>query len=411
MKDSKLKMSVSKKGTSGMAVALILILLFFSVGFFFGKQSVNSNSQRSFGISDIFKNKQVDFSLVEDVWNMVNEQYVDSENLNKEALIYGAIRGMLKELDDPYTVFFDKTETDEFLNSVSGTFDGIGIEIGIRDEFLTVIAPLKDSPAQKAGIKTQDKIIAIDGEDSTTHTLEEAVVKIRGKRGTSVNLTILRGSEKLDKTIIRDTIQIPSLKWEMLDNQIAYIELIQFSESSDKDFARVVIEILESDAQKIILDLRNNPGGLLNASVNIAGWFLAKNKVVVTEEIGNNVKTEHKSPGPGTLGIFPTVVLVNEGSASASEILAGALRDQNNIKIIGKKTYGKGSVQSLKNLADGTSLKLTVARWIMPLGQYINGVGINPDMEIEFTQEDLNSQRDPQKEKAIEVINQNYLTN
>ena len=246
--------------------------------------------------------------------------------------------------------------------------------------------------------------MAIDGEDSTAYSLEEAVTKIRGPKGTPVTLTVLRGSEKLDITVTRDTIQIPSLKWEMLESDIAYIELIQFSETSGKDFAKAASEILESDARRLILDLRNNPGGLLDASINIAGWFLPKDKLVVTEEIGNDIRREHKSSGPAMLKEFPLVILVNEGSASASEILAGALRDQNNIKIIGKKSYGKGSVQSLENLAGGTSLKLTIARWITPSGHYINGTGIEPDIEIELTQEDSNNQRDPQKEKAVEFI-------
>ena len=404
MKDNYSKTFIYKKNIAKVSAFVILALFIFSVGFFFGKQNISNDFKQGLDLSSIFADKQVDFSLVENVWNIINKKYINSNTIDKEALIYGAIRGMLEELNDPYTVFFDKEETGEFLNSVSGFFEGIGIEIGIRDEFLTVIAPLKDSPAQKAGIKTQDKIVAIDGEDSTAYSLEEAVTKIRGPKGTPVTLTVLRGSEKLNITVTRDTIQIPSLKWEMLESDIAYIELIQFSETSGKDFAKAASEILESDARRLILDLRNNPGGLLDASINIAGWFLPKDKLVVTEEIGNDIRREHKSSGPAMLKEFPLVILVNEGSASASEILAGALRDQNNIKIIGKKSYGKGSVQSLENLAGGTSLKLTIARWITPSGHYINGTGIEPDIEIELTQEDSNNQRDPQKEKAVEFI-------
>ena len=265
MKDNYSKTFIYKKNIAKVSAFVILSLFIFSVGFFFGKQNISNDFKQGLDLSSIFADKQVDFSLVENVWNIINKKYINSNTIDKEALIYGAIRGMLEELNDPYTVFFDKEETGEFLNSVSGFFEGIGIEIGIRDEFLTVIAPLKDSPAQKAGIKTQDKIVAIDGEDSTAYSLEEAVTKIRGPKGTPVTLTVLRGSEKLNITVTRDTIQIPSLKWEMLESDIAYIELIQFSETSGKDFAKAASEILESDARRLILDLRNNRGGLLDA--------------------------------------------------------------------------------------------------------------------------------------------------
>jgi len=395
---------MNKKTFLHLLKVAVLVGLVFVIGFLMGQQTADNASKSGLEFGNIFQANKVEFSLVEDVWNLINQKYVNSDDIDREALIYGAIRGMLEELNDPYTVFFDREEIGEFLDSIAGSFEGVGMEIGIREDHLTVITPLKDSPAERAGVKSGDKIIAIDGEDSTDLTLEEAVTKIRGERGTVVTLTVLRGEQQLDIRITRDVIQVPSLRWNMEDDNVAYIEVIQFSDNSEKELKKIAGEILESDANKIILDLRNNPGGLLDSAISIAGWFISKGEVVVIEERGDGVRTEHKSLGPATFRDFPMAVLVNEGSASASEILAGAFRDQNKTPIIGKQTFGKGLVQSLESLSGGASLKITIARWVTPLGHYINSVGIEPDIEVELTQEDLDADLDPQKSKAIEVI-------
>lgn len=401
--------ALHKKLIIRLLVSVTIIGLVFGLGFVFGQKNSDIDKVTELDFGSLFQQDEVDFSLVQDAWNLINEEYVNADGLDQEALIYGAIRGMLDALNDPYTVFFDKKETANFLSNVSGSFEGIGIEIGIRDDLLTVISPLKNSPAERAGMRAGDKIIGIDGEDSTSITLEEAVSIIRGPVGTLVVLTILRGEkEELDIDIIRDTIEVPSVIWEILENDIVYIELVQFSEITARDFSLAIQEILELNVDKIILDVRNNPGGFLDVAIDIAGWFLPKGKIVVSEELGDGTKRIHRSRGPGSLENFSVVILINEGSASASEILAGALRDNNNTTLLGKKSFGKGSVQTLKDLNGGTSIKLTVARWITPSGQQINDTGIEPDIEVEFTQEDFETERDPQRDKALEIIKNRF---
>jgi len=393
---------IQKKTRKYLLLGTVGVLSVFLVGFFVGQIVANNNSDTGLiDFGSILNTEDVNFSLVEKVWNLINTQYVNTEELDKEGLIYGAINGMLEALNDPYTVFFNKDETESFLTGISGSFDGIGIEIGIRDDFLTVISPLKNSPAQKAGIRAGDRIVGIDDQKVTEPLLEDAVSRIRGPRGSTVSLTVLRNEkDELNIKIIRDTIEVPSVSWELLEKNIAYIEISQFLEITGRDFSKVAQDILESDANSIVLDLRNNPGGFLDVAMDIAGWFLPKDEVVVTEELGNKTKRVHKSLGPGSLKDLPVVILANEGSASASEILAGALRDYSKAKIVGKKTFGKGSVQSLEKLEAGTSLKITVARWITPSGQYINSIGIEPDIEVEITQDGIDSQ----KARAVEEI-------
>ncbi|MEX0877476.1 MAG: S41 family peptidase [Candidatus Spechtbacterales bacterium] len=353
----------------------------------------------------LFNQEQgVEFSLVEDVWNIINEKHVGKDEIDKQALIFGAIRGMIRELDDPYSVFFDASETEDFLTSVSGHFEGVGIEISIKDGFLTVITPLKDTPAAGSGIRAGDIIVKIDGEDTRDITLEEAVSRIRGPRGTQVVLTVLREeSEEVDISIIRDRIDVPSVEWELIEENIAYIELTHFSEITSDDFTKIAQEILESPADRIIVDLRNNPGGFLDVSIDVAGWFFEKGATVVIEETTSDGNRKHVSSGPGSLAGFPVVVLQNQGSASAAEILAGALRDNSGAEIVGEKSFGKGSVQAFENLPGGTSIKITVARWLTPSGQYINDKGIEPTIPVEFGG-NAGEDDDPQKNRAVEVI-------
>lgn len=405
MQLNEIQKNIYRKIITRILIVIVLSGFIFGIGFIAGQGVSNGDSRSVLNLNSVLRRNEVDFSLVETVWNLINEEYVDFDNVDKEELIYGAINGMLKKLGDPYTVFFNEKETKDFLTSVSGSFEGIGIEIGMRDGFLTVIAPLKNSPASRAGVKASDRIIGIDGQDARETTLEEAVIKIRGTKGTVVVLTVQRADdEELNIKIIRDTIEVPSVNWELLDDDIAYIELTQFYDLSGRDFLSVAHEILESSATDIILDLRNNPGGFLDVATQIAGLFIDKNETVVTEETANGTRREHKSPGPSILKNFQTVVLINEGSASASEILAGALRDHNDATIIGKKSFGKGSVQSLEELQGGTSLKLTVAKWITPSGQYINGIGIQPDIEVDISEQDIEEENDTQKQRAVEKI-------
>jgi carboxyl-terminal processing protease len=350
--------------------------------------------------------QEIDFSLFWEVYHKLQEKFVDKGKFDVQKMIYGAISGMVKSLGDPYTVFFPPEETKRFEEDVKGVFEGVGMEIGIKKGQLQVIAPLEGTPAQRAGFRPGDKILKINDTQTSDLTIDEAVNLIRGPKGTEVTLTIFR--EEWEKTkeikIVRDIIEVPSLKWEIKDENIAYIQLYQFSEKASFDFRKAAIEILESPSQKIILDLRNNPGGYLEVAQAISGWFLEKGKTVVIEDFGQGNKNEYKSQGPGTFSDYKVVILINQGSASGAEILAGALRDNRGILLIGEKSFGKGSVQELEKLKEGSSLKITVAKWLTPKGELITDVGLEPNIKVEMTEKDYEEGRDPQLDKAIEII-------
>ena len=326
-------------------------------------------------------------------------------------MIYGAISGMVKSLEDPYTTFLNPEDSKKFLEDVTGQFEGVGMEIGIRKGQLQVIAPLEGTPAQRAGLRSGDKIIKIEDTLTVDITIDEAVNLIRGTKGTEVTLMIFREEWQNTKEIkiVRAVIEVPSLKWELKETpegeKIAYLKLYQFSEKASSDFTRTAIEILNSPAEKIILDLRNNPGGYLEVARDISGWFLERGQTVAIEDFGQETEQNiYKAKGNARLLQYPIVILINQGSASGSEILAAALRDNRGIKIIGEKSFGKGSVQELEKLKEGSSLKITVARWLTPSGELITDIGLEPDIKVEMTEEDYTAERDPQFDKAIEVI-------
>jgi len=269
-----------------------------------------------------------------------------------------------------------------------------------------VVAPIEGTPAYNAGIKAGDKILKIDDKSTEGMQVEEAVNLIRGEKGTQVKLSIIRKNLDQPKEFIvtRDVIQVPVIRWEMEEGNIAYIKIYQFASNLPSKFEDVVSEILKNNASRIVIDLRNNPGGYLEVANEIASWFLPKGAVVVREEFRDGESNEYKSKGYKHLQNFPVTILVNGGSASASEILAGALRDQKGVKLIGEKTFGKGSVQTLEEFSDGSSLKITVAKWFTPNGTSIADEGLKPDIEVELTQEDIDNDRDSQLDKAMEVI-------
>lgn len=388
-------------------VVLILSSLIFGYGVYVGQKRIPS-IEKITGVmnKESGKSSEVNFGLFWDIWSDVEDSYVDKSKLNREEMVYGAISGMVKSIGDPYTVFLNPKEAKMFKDDVAGSFEGIGAEIGLRKNIITVISPLKGTPAEKAGLRAGDKILKINEAITIDMTVEEAVSLIRGPKETEVVLTITRdGLEKAKEIkIIRNTIKIPIVDFEMKDGNIAYVALYHFTENSSLELRKALREALSGGAQKLILDLRNNPGGYLDVAIDIASVFLSSNEIVVMEDFGNGEKDEFKSYGPGVLKDFPIVVLVNEGSASASEILAGALRDIRGVKLIGQKTFGKGSVQELKDLRDGASLKITVAKWLTPKGYSISDQGINPDIVIEMTEEDFEKGNDPQLDKAMEII-------
>ena len=375
---------------------VIVILASFGGGFYFGKSQCK-----------ICPPEEIDFSLLWEAWDKLQEKFADKGKLNIQEMIYGAISGMVKSLEDPYTTFLNPEDTKRFIEDVKGTFEGVGMEIGIKKGQLQVIAPLEGTPAKKAGLRAGDKIIKVDDTLTADITVDEAVNLIRGPKGTEVTLTIYREEWETTKEIkiVRGVIEVPSLKWEIIDENIAYLKLYQFSEKASFDFSKAAIEILASPCQKIILDLRNNPGGYLEIAQEISGWFLERGQIVVIEDFGTGEEQKvYKAQGNTSLAEYPTVILINQGSASGSEILAGALRDNRGIKLIGEQSFGKGSVQELERLKGGSSLKITVAKWLTPKGELITDVGLEPDIKVEITEEDYEEGRDPQLDKAIEVI-------
>jgi len=375
---------------------VIVILASFGGGFYFGKSQCK-----------ICPPEEIDFSLFWEAWAKLQEKFADKEKFDIQEMIYGAISGMVKSLEDPYTTFLNPEDTERFIEDVKGTFEGVGMEIGIKKGQLQVIAPLEGTPAQKAGLRAGDKIIKVDDTLTADITVDEAVNLIRGPKGTEVTLTIYREEWETTKEIkiVRGLIEIPSLKWELKDENIAYLKLYQFSEKASFDFSKAAIEILASPCQKIILDLRNNPGGYLEIAQDIAGWFLERGQIVVIEDFGAGEEQKiYKAQGNTSLAEYPIVILINQGSASGSEILAGALRDNRGIKLIGEQSFGKGSVQELERLKGGSSLKITVAKWLTPKGDLITDVGLEPDIKVEMTDEDYEEGRDPQLDKAIEII-------
>ena len=351
--------------------------------------------------------QDIDFNEFWNVWDLLKDKFVNKDKLTDKQMFYGAMRGLVNSLNDPYSVFMEPKLAQEFANDLAGTFEGIGAEIGMRNDIITIIAPLADMPAEKAGLKAGDKIYAIDGKSTASLSVDEAVNKIRGPKGTTVTLTILREGmqQAKDYKITREVIIVKSVRTEMRQDGIFVLKITNFNNDTLDLFKKAVQEIVTKNPKAIIFDLRNNPGGYLDTAVDVASEWI-EDGVVVTERFTKEKKNEYLARGRARLKDFLTVVLVNQGSASASEIVAGALKDYNKATIIGKKTFGKGSVQTLEDLQDGSSVKITVAEWLTPQGNNINEQGITPNIEVDLTQDDSNSNKDPQMDKAIEVIKQ-----
>lgn len=351
--------------------------------------------------------KNVDLSLLFNVWNILKEKSIHyDENVDQDK-VYGAIAGLTASLGDPYTEFMPPKEAKSFTESITGSFEGIGAEIGIKDSVLTIIAPLKNSPAQKAGLKSGDMVLKINDVVTTDLSVNEAITRIRGKKGTNVVLDIYReGAKDTQKiTVVRDTIVVPTTESETISG-VFVIHVYNFGNNVTADFVKDLDNFQKSGLNYLVIDLRGNPGGYLESAVDIASYFIPEGKTVVSEDfVKQNKKSVHMSYGYNKLKVMPkVVVLVDAGSASASEILAGALHDNGIAKIVGVKTYGKGSVQELINMKGGTSLKVTVARWLTPKGITIDKNGIAPDVEVKKVEDVKNPKKDNQLEKAIEVV-------
>ncbi|MDX9779173.1 MAG: S41 family peptidase [Patescibacteria group bacterium] len=391
-------------------VIFVLMIMSFAMGFWWQKQgSEKSVLERYLAYSPeaqlLTQQPGFDFNLYWEVWDQLKRDYVDKNKISDKEMFYGSLKGLAESVNDPYTIFMDPEETREFANDMSGTFEGIGAEVGMRNDIITIIAPLAGMPAEKAGLRAGDRIYAIDGESTLGMNVDEAVKKIRGDKGSEVILTVIRDEEDrpLEISIIRGVIVVKSVKSEILDNDVLLITISNFNDDTLSLFRDTLQTALLNNPKGIILDLRNNPGGYLDTAVAVASAWVPEGPVVV-EQFGAGRREEYFALGGAPLQNIKTVILINGGSASASEIVAGALRDYKKATLVGEKTFGKGSVQGLRDLSNGSSLKVTVAQWLTPGGDYINDKGIEPDVAVELTMEDVNAERDPQLDKAIDLI-------
>ncbi len=382
----------------------------FSAGFAIGRQEgvrsvVPPGEGQVLGTGEIPPGLEddVNFSLFWDVWDLIKDEYVD-QPVSEKDLFYGAMKGMVWALGDQHSVFFDPETAKEFADELSGTFEGIGAEIEVKDDQLQIVAPLSGSPAEMAGLKSGDHILAIDGLDTTGMVVDEAVKHIRGEKGTDVTLTISRDgwTEAQEYVITRDTITVESVTYAMRDDGIAVITISFFNGDTSKLFTEAAQQALSGGAKGIVLDLRNDPGGYLTAAIDVASAWVGRTTVVTEKALDQSQASV--GTGPAVLDGIPTVVLVNGGSASASEIVAGALQDDNKATIVGEQTFGKGSVQDYRDLPDGSAVKLTIARWFTPLDRSIDKQGITPDVVVELTEEQVKADQDPQMDKAVELL-------
>jgi carboxyl-terminal processing protease len=404
---------LNKKMKINIWARLFIVAILMTGSFLLGNSWNNSN-----GISDIVRHlayapeaKQIEaessfnFNLYWEVWDRLKRDYVDKNKISDEEMFYGSLRGLAASVGDPYTIFMDPEEAEEFLSDMSGSFEGIGAEVGMRNDIITIIAPLSGMPAEKAGLRAGDRVYAIDGESTLGLSVDAAVKKIRGPKDSEVTLTVIRDDEEkpLDISITRGLIVVKSVKTEFRDDGILIITVSNFNDDTLSLFKVAMQEALLKNPKGIILDLRNNPGGYLDTAIAMASAWVPEGPVVI-EQFAEGRREEYFSYGGAPLQDFKTIVLINGGSASASEIVAGALRDYKRATLVGDQSFGKGSVQGLRDLSGGSSLKVTVAQWMTPGGDYIDNKGIAPDIEVELTREDINTNLDPQLDKAIELI-------
>jgi carboxyl-terminal processing protease len=386
---------------------LIVGAIFFSMGFYIGFKNV-PETKKVYGLENIKNSEVADFSEFWRVWNVINERHPGGSNISSEEKMWGAINGLLESLNDPYSYFFTPEEAEELKVDLSGEFFGVGMEVGMREENLVVITPLKNSPAERAGVMPGDIILKIDDVSTQGFSIDRAVKMIRGEKGTTVTLTFARDGESspIEISIVRDLVKVPTVDSKLQSDGIFIISLFDFSRNAEIDFAKALDEFVVSKSKKLIIDLRGNPGGFLGSSINITSWFLEEGKPIVIEKSAKGKKTNTFRSGSNFLvGDYEMIVLIDGGSASASEIMAGALQENGRAKLLGTKTFGKGSVQELISFKGGTELKMTVAEWLTPNGLSISKEGLTPDYEIKFDVEKYRKDGiDNQLEEAIKIL-------
>ncbi len=410
----KTEVAQKRHGILGLLLALVLAGGSFVSGMqvdsLIGKDSQSASLFSFFTSQKTVPDTEADLEQFWRVWNLMESKHISAsstEEVTREDKINGAIKGMVAAYGDPYTVYFPPVESAAFAEDISGNFSGVGMEIGMRDNIVTIISPLPGTPAEKAGLLSKDKIVKIDGESTESMTIDEAVRRIRGEKGTVVNLSIYREGETefREIAVTRDTINVPTVATEIIGD-VFVVRLYSFNAIAESKMQEAMREYTESSATSMVLDLRGNPGGYLQSAVAIASYFLPAGKVVVREHFGEgNEERQYRSQGK-MLKKMPNklVVLVDGGSASASEILAGALKEHGAATIVGETTFGKGSVQELIDLPDGSSVKITVARWLTPEGMSISDGGLAPNITIKRTPEQKLAGDDPQQGAALRII-------
>src|SRR3989344_516247 len=388
---------------------LFLILVFYS-----GWQLGNSGKTIRVGGLTLLEShrenapREADWNILWRTIEIINEKYVNRP-ADLKKILEGAVQGAVSSLADPYSTFLPPQEAQDFANELKGNIEGIGAEIGIKHQRLTVITPLDESPAIRAGVRGGDYIFKVDGEDTTGLTVEQAVGKIRGPAGSKVTLSILHleDTKPVEIVITRAKIEIKSVTAEIKEingKKIGYLKLRRFSDDTSDGVRKAVSDFLAKGAKGVVLDVRNNPGGYLDSAVEVASFWVKDGQTVLIQKFGDAREDKIMAEGQSRLNGVPTVVLINGGSASASEIVAGALNDHNLGKLVGEKTFGKGSVQELIDIDGSAQLKLTIAKWLTPDGHDLNKDGLEPDIKIEMTEEDFQNDRDPQLDKALEEL-------
>lgn len=392
----------------------ILLVLSFIVLIFGSGYKIGEYKSRFFSLSPVAYSQQqpnINFDLFWETWNKLQERYVDQKKLDPKKMYLGAIKGMVASIEDPYTFFLTPDENKQTKDDLGGKFEGIGAQLGLKDSRIIIIAPLKKSPAEMAGVKPGDYINKVDDASTDKWTLSQAVSKIRGQKNTKVRLTLERNNKEFDVTIVRQQIIVSSVELNF-EKKIAVLKVNQFGDNTNDEWNKAVQDISNKWSNKqvtgLVLDLRDNPGGYLDSSVYLASEFLPLGQLVVKQEATLYGDKEYRVSRVGMLKEIPVIVLINKGSASASEILAGALRDHKRAQLVGEKSFGKGSVQEALDLKEGAGLHVTVAKWVLPNGDWINGKGIDPKIKVVNEIKDGNTitkDTDKQLEKAIELLN------
>jgi carboxyl-terminal processing protease len=395
------KRPASKKLIKIVAVSLSVVLVFLlGVGVGNGNIIVSSASNSS----NKSLPEDLSYTSVEELYDLLKANY--DGKLDAQTLQDGMRAGLISAAGDPYTQYFTAEEAKEFNQELSGSFIGIGAELGENaDGDLIIATPIKGFPAEKAGLRPQDVIVSINGKSTADTTIADAVKQIRGEKGTDVKLRILRNkTEDLSITITREEIKIPSVKWEVSEDKIGYMQITQFSPDTSMLASKAAREFADKNVKGVVLDMRGNPGGLLDSAVEVASLWVPSGKTILAQKQGGVTVQTYTASGETTLGGIPTAVLIDAGSASASEIVAGALKDNKVATLYGEKSYGKGSVQEIHNLPNGEEVKITIARWYRPNGQNIDKKGIKPDKEVKLSDDDYKEKRDPQKDAAYEFV-------